>query len=125
MPDVSVAAVLQAIVGLSLLNVWLLRAGRATPYRGGDARTLREEFREYGLPVWAFYLVGGLKIAAALTLLGGIWLDLPVDLAAQGVSLLMLGSISMHVKVDDPPIRSLPAGIVLAMSVTIFLLRLS
>ena len=41
---------LQLIVAVGILNVWLLRSGRATPFRGGDARSLREEFAAYGLP---------------------------------------------------------------------------
>lgn len=122
MPDLTIVTVLQAVVGLGLLNVWLVRAGWATAYRGGDAKTLREEFRIYGLPTWSFRVVGGIKITAALILLAGIWVDLPVELAAQVVSVLMLGSISMHLKVGDPPRRSIPAGLVLLMCVAIFLL---
>jgi len=122
MPDLTIVTVLQAVVGLGLLNVWLVRAGSSTAYRGGDATTLKEEFEVYGLPGWAFHLVGVIKISAALVLLAGIWLDLPVDLAAQVVAVLMLGSISMHLKVGDPPKRSVPAGLVLLMCVAIFLL---
>ncbi len=121
-PELSILTLLQAVVGLGLLNVWLVRAGSATGYRGGDAGTLKEEFEVYGLPAWVFYVVGALKITAALVLLGGIWFDLPVDLAAQVVAVLMLGSISMHLKVGDPPKRSIPAGLVLLMCVAIFLL---
>jgi hypothetical protein len=40
--------VLQLIVVLSILNVWLLRPVQATPFRGGQAKTLREEFAAYG-----------------------------------------------------------------------------
>ena len=38
----SLANLLQVVVGLGLLNVWLLRGRSATPYRGGASRTLRE-----------------------------------------------------------------------------------
>ena len=41
---------LQVIVGLGLLNVWLLRFGKATPYRGSSAETMHQEFAVYGLP---------------------------------------------------------------------------
>jgi len=40
----SVTAVLQLVVGLGLLNVWLVRSRSATEYRGGSATSLREEF---------------------------------------------------------------------------------
>jgi len=66
--------ILQILVGLGILNVWLLRANRSTAYRGGDAKSLREESATYGLPGWFFYLVGTLKITCALCLLAGIWL---------------------------------------------------
>ena len=35
---------LQLIVALGILNVWMLRPGKATPFRGGDAKSLRDEF---------------------------------------------------------------------------------
>ena len=56
-PEFTILNLLQIIVGLGLLNVWLIRAGSATDYRGGEATTLKEEFQAYGLPDGAFYLV--------------------------------------------------------------------
>ncbi|HKJ90126.1 MAG TPA: DoxX family protein, partial [Oceanipulchritudo sp.] len=58
----SISIILQLIIGLGILNVWFLRAGKSTPYRGADAGTLKDEFAAYGLPEWAFYLIGGLKV---------------------------------------------------------------
>ncbi len=108
--------VLQAIVGLGLLNVWLVRARSATSYRGGDARSLREEFAAYGLPAWVFQLVGVLKIGSAILLLAGIWYRPVVLPAAVVVVVLMLGAIAMHVKVKDPAVKSLPAFLMLVSS---------
>lgn len=48
----------QVLVGLGLLNVWLLRAGKATAWRGGEARTMAEEFAAYGLPPWSRPVIG-------------------------------------------------------------------
>ena len=115
MPAVTVNAVLQLIVGLGLLNVWVLRAARRTSYRGGAAQTLREEFASYGLPTAAFYLVGALKVIAALVLLAGLWWPLPVRAAAGAVVVLMVGAIFMHVKIKDPITKSVPAAILLVM----------
>ena len=115
-PEFSILNLLQLVVGLGLLNVWLVRAGAATAYRGGEAKTLREEFRAYGLPDAAFYVVGALKIVAGVVLVAGLWMDLPVRLAAGTVALLMVGALAMHVKVGDPPKRSLPAALMLLMS---------
>jgi uncharacterized membrane protein YphA (DoxX/SURF4 family) len=122
MPELSILSLLQVLVGLGLLNVWLVRARSATDYRGGEAKTLQEEFQAYGLPDFTFYLVGGLKIVAGLALVIGLWVDLPVRIAGGVVGLLMVGALVMHVKVGDPPMRSLPAALMLLMSAGIILL---
>jgi len=119
----SIPSVLQIIVGLGLLNVWLLRAKSSTSYRGGSAGSLKEEFRTYGLPDIAFYVVGALKIAAGIILIAGFWAPLPVELAAGVVAVLMVGALVMHAKVGDPFMKSVPAGLMLVMSVAIVLLR--
>lgn len=115
---------LQAVVALGLLNVWLLRARSATPYRGKDAGNLRDEFAAYGLPAAAFWIVGGLKVTAGVILLLGIFVAIPglVSIAAGTVVVLMLGALAMHVKVGDPMMRSVPALLMLVMSGTIVLL---
>ncbi len=114
---------LQIVVGLGLLNVWLLRRGSSTPYRGGAAQTLRDEFAAYGLPGFAFYLVGALKIGAAVVLIAGVLTTLPVRAAAGLVAALMVGALAMHFKVGDPLVKSLPAAVMLAMSAAIVTLR--
>ena len=110
-----ILASLQLVVGLGLLNVWMIRRGGPTSYRGGHAQTLRGEFTAYGLPIWMFYLVGGLKVVAGLALIVGIWMPTIVRPAALLVAVLMVGAIAMHLKVKDPVRRSLPALAVLAM----------
>lgn len=113
----TLARVLQVIVGLGLLNVWLVRARSSTGYRGGSAKTLREEFAAYGLPVAAFYVVGTLKVLAAVTLLAALFLplSLPARIAAMVVAALMVGALVMHVKARDPVRKSVPAALMLAM----------
>jgi uncharacterized membrane protein YphA (DoxX/SURF4 family) len=118
----SVTAVLQLVVGLGLLNVWLVRSKSATEYRGGSATSLREEFAVYGLPSFAFPVVGILKVSAAVVLIAGVWLELPVRLAAAVIAALMVGAILMHVKVSDPVKRAVPATIMLALSAAIIVL---
>ena len=115
MPDLSILSILQLVVGLGLLNVWLLRPASETGYRGGDAKTLKQEFSVYGLPDAAFYVVGALKIGCGIVLIAGVWIDAPVRAAAGIVAALMLGALAMHLKVGDPAKRSLPAALVLAM----------
>lgn len=125
MPAISISVILQVVVALGLLNVWLLRAGSATSYRGGDAKSLREEFAAYGLPDFFFFLVGGLKIVSAFLLIAGIWFGQLVLPAAATVAALMVGALAMHVKVKDPAMKSLPAFLMLVMSAALCALALS
>lgn len=106
----------QIIVALGLLNVWIVRSGNHTPYRGGEAHSLKEEFNAYGLPDWFFYFVGFLKVTSAILLIIGIWLPFLVFPAASLISVLMVGAIAMHLKVKDPLTKSVPALIVLLLS---------
>lgn len=122
MPDFTIASVLQIVVALGLLNVWLLRAGSVTDYRGGEARSLKEEFSAYGLPPVMFYIVGTLKVGAAVLLLAGLWASALVTPAAAVVAVLMLGALAMHVKVGDPIMKSVPALLMLLMCAGILLL---
>ena len=115
----TVQVVLQCVVALGLLNVWLLRANQSTPYRGGSARTMREEFAAYGLPPLAMYVVGTLKVGAALCLIAGVWWPSLVFPAALLVAILMVGALSMHVKIHDPAKNSVPALVLLLFSVVI------
>jgi len=121
----AISSVLQVIVGLGLLNVWLVRARSATSYRGGSAQSLKEEFAVYGLPEWTFYIVGGLKIIAGILLIVGIWVPRLVLLPAAVVAVLMVGALAMHAKAKDPASKFLPALSVLVLTVAILLLNLN
>ena len=56
---------LKLIVGLSILNVWIINPKRATKWRGGNATNIVEEFHIYGLPTWLCFFVGFLKVSLA------------------------------------------------------------
>ena len=113
---------MQLVVALGILNVWLLRSNKATAYRGGNAKTMREEFATYGLPYWFMCVVGVLKVGLAVTLLAAIWIHSLSQPAAIGMGLLMLGAFIMHLKVKDPITKALPSIVVLAMCVAMALL---
>ena len=112
----TIASVLQILVGLGLLNVWLLRRQSATAYRGGSAKNLKDEFAAYGLPAPMFYIVGGLKIICGVLLLVGLGYRPVVLPAAAVVAVLMLGAVAMHLKVGDAVSKYVPAALMLAMS---------
>jgi len=118
--------ILQLFVALNILRIWLITNQRASIYRGGDgkARTLRGEFEYYGLPVWFMYVVGTLKVTAALGLILGIWMPLLVPFAAGGLIILMLGAVAMHIKVSDKLTTYLPALLMLILSTTILVLSI-
>lgn len=122
MPEITTTSILQIIVALGLLNVWLVRAGSSTAYRGGAATSLKEEFAAYGLPEMVFYIVGVLKVGAALAFIAGLWMPQLVEPAAGVVAVLMVGALAMHVKVKDSVKKSVPAFLMLAMSIAILFL---
>jgi exosortase/archaeosortase len=106
---------LQLIVAISILNVWLVQNKKATQWRGGNATTIVEEFKVYGLPVWMCYLVGTLKVILALGLIAAIWYPVLRQPAAIGLAILLSGSVAMHFKVNDPLKKSFPAFLFLLM----------
>jgi len=113
---------LKLIVGLGILNVWLLRGGKATAYRGKEAQTLKEEFAVYGLPAPFFYLIGIVKVGLALGLIASIWLPGLTRPAAIGMGALMLGAFAMHLKVKDPIRKAMPSLAVLCLCIVIALI---
>ncbi len=111
--------VLKLIVGLSILNVWLVRSKKATAWRGGDANNIAEEFKNYGLPVWFMYVIRAAKVGLAILLIASIYFPQFESIAAFGIAFLMLGAVSMHIKISDPLKKSLPAFTFLVLSLVI------
>lgn len=112
----SVQMFIQVIVALGIFNVWIVRFRKSTQWRGGGAQDMRAEFEVYGLPSWFMFLIGAAKISLASCLIAGLWVPAVTRPAAMGLAALMLGAVSMHVKVRDPIMRSLPAISMLIMS---------
>ncbi|MCY7378614.1 MAG: DoxX family protein [Gemmatimonadaceae bacterium] len=115
----TILAICQIVAALGLLNVWLLRFSQGTPYRGGEAHSMREEFQAYGLPAWFTWVIGALKIGVAISFIAGLWISALVLPAALLLSVLMLGALAMHVKVHDPLKKSLPAVGMLTLALII------
>ncbi len=112
----------KVIVGLSILNVWLIRSKKSTDWRGGEAKNITEEFRVYGLPDWMVWIVGSLKVALAVLLLASIYYPQFTDIAAYGIAFLMSGAVLMHLKIGDPIKKSFPAFSFLVLSLAIVFL---
>ena len=101
--------VVQVFIAVAMFDVWLFRYNRPQRARGGDAQTMAEEFRVYGLPDWFRGVVRVLKLAAGTLMVVGIWS--PQAALAAGIALVVLmgGAITMHIKVRDPIYKSIPA----------------
>tara|TARA_S200000501_G_C20805970_1_gene736154 strand:- start:322 stop:696 length:375 start_codon:yes stop_codon:yes gene_type:complete len=118
--NIGLFEIFNLIIGFGILNVWLIRHDKKTSYRGGNAKNLKEEFNVYGLPNWSFITIGFIKISLAILLILGIfWYKELIIYASIGMAVLMLGAILMHLKVNDPFKKSLPALSILIMLISI------
>ena len=115
--------ILKIVVGLSILNVWLLRANKATPYRGGNAGNIKEEFMAFGLPNWFMVTVGTVKVGLALVILASIYFSSLELIGSIGMAMMMLGSISMHLKVGSTIKQVFPAILFFLLSALIVIIN--
>jgi hypothetical protein len=111
----------QVIIALGILNVWLVRANKATNFRGGSARTMEEEFHTYGLSTKCMKIVKVLKLSFSALLVLGVWFPVLALVGAVGMAGLMLAAVFMHCKVRDPIYKSLPAASLLLLSLLVAL----
>ena len=112
---------MKAIVGFSILTVWLINPKKTSKWRGGSAATISEEFEVYGLPSWSVYVVGFCKVTLSVLLLLSIKYTGFQQYAAFGLAFFLSGSIVMHLKIKDPLFKSLPAATFLILSLIIAL----
>ena len=126
--------IIKLIIGLGLINVWVLRYNKKTEYRGGTANNMLEEFHSYGLSRSFMFLIGFFKISLSLVLilsvlisdltfgfLGGINLSSIVFYGLCLMSVVMVGSILMHLKINDPFKKSIPAFLMFLMSTVLII----
>lgn len=107
-------------VSILVTNVWLFRFNKETPYRGGDATNMIEEFATYGLDINIMYLVGALKIFASLGLIIGVFKNKVSAYSSLLMSILMIGAIYFHFKISDPAIKYFPSVLMLLCSIFIY-----
>lgn len=110
---------IKIFIFLSIMNVWFVRFNQSTSWRGGEASNMKEEFKSYGLSVNTMYVVGTLKVLSAILLLVSIWVPKLTLPAAALMAVLMAGAVSMHVKINDPLRRSIPAFSFLVLSLVL------
>ncbi|MEQ8908657.1 MAG: DoxX family protein [Vicingaceae bacterium] len=112
---------IKLIVGLSILNVWLLRPSKSSPWRGGDANNMKEEFAAYNLPENFMQIIGTVKVALAVGFIASIWFEKLELYCGLGIAALMLGAVAMHIKIKDPLKKSVPALSFLILSLIVVL----
>ncbi len=106
----------QVFILVAMLDVWLLRYDQPLLARGGDAKTMAEEFRLYGLPDWFRQLVRVLKLGCGAFVFVGIWVPMAAVIAGLMLAVLMAGAIVMHVKIGDPWFKAVPATFFFTLS---------
>ena len=108
---------IRILIGVILLYVWTWRFNRPTRFRGKQAKTMKEEFKVYGLSEKTMYAVGFLKIMIAIFLLCGSWIPSLVKPSAILLSVLMLGAVVLHLNVErDNYLKVAPAYFMLFLS---------
>ena len=107
-------------VSILVTNVWLFRRNKETPYRGGNANNMIEEFAVYGLDTNMMYLIGTLKIIASIGLIIGLFKTKISVYSSLLMAILMTGAIYFHFKISDPAIKYLPSVLMLLCSIFIY-----
>ena len=115
--------IIKIMTALGIFNVWILRYNKTTEYRGGNAKSLKEEFETYGLKSWFMYIIGAIKIVISILFILSCFniLDSAVFYGSAIMSIIMIGAILMHLKANDPFKKSVPAISMLTMYSIIFL----
>ena len=121
--DQQLVSLFQVVIGLSVIRVWTINFNKSTPWRGGGARNMKEEFTAYGLPMWMVYIVGILKVIFSIGLIAGLWIPELISFSASGIAIFMFFAILMHVKIKDPMKKSIPALTFMVLSLLIIFLE--
>ena len=80
---------------------------------------VKNEFKVYGLSKEFCYVIGFLKVSLALVLIASIRFDNLVLIGSLGLTILLIGSIIMHIKVKDEWYKSFPAFLFIVMNLII------
>jgi uncharacterized membrane protein YphA (DoxX/SURF4 family) len=114
-----IPTIIQIFIAAGIFNVWLLRFNRETDYRPKGAKTLAQEFERYGFSRNLLLIIGGLKLLFASLLIAGVWHPQVTIYAAAGLVIMMAGAVAMHMTVGDPWRKSIPAALMLTLSLLV------
>lgn len=84
------------------------------------ANGMAAEFERFGLVRYR-RLTGALEVLGAVGLVVGLWIPPVMILSAGGLTLLMVLGVATRIRVGDPVVEMLPAGILGLMNLFILL----
>ena len=108
--DALMGPIFHVSVILGIFYAWTIGFNRESKFRAGKARNMKEEFLVYGLPGWALYLVGAVKLLLSAFLFAGFFMPSLVKPASGLVCVIMAVAVFMHLRIrEDRLIKALPA----------------
>ena len=118
----SIKIIIQGIIALGIFNVWIIRLNKPSVFRRGDSQNMESEFKTYGFKNSFMKIIRFSKLSLACLLIAGIWFPNLVDVSAFLIGCFMIGTIGVHIKINDPLIKSLPAFTILALTSILIIL---
>ena len=106
----------QVLIAAGIINVWVFRYAKPSPWRPEGATNMREEFQRYGFPDWIRSATGVTKLILAALLVAGIWSSTLAAGAGAAMAALMAIAIIAHLRIGDPLKKALPAFSLFALS---------
>ncbi len=82
------------------------------------AKPLLDQFREFGLPRVAMYVVGALEIAGAI----GLFVEGVAPWAALGLTALMVGAVANHLKAKHAFGKCAPSAVLAVLTAVLVLM---
>lgn len=105
----------------SLLALVFLGAGSS---KVAKVKMQRDNAEHLGFSIGAYQRIGALQIAGAIGLAVGLWV-VPLGVAAAlGLTLMMIGAITCHVRAKDKPAMFAPALVLAVLAALALSLRL-
>jgi len=111
-----VIVLFQCFVAWFTFSVWTWRFHMETSFRAMGATSIPGEFAAYGYPPVFWKIIMACKLCAAACLIAGLLMPAVTSVGAAALVVLMAGAVGSHVKVGDPPARSLASGTMLLLS---------
>lgn len=101
-----ITVMFQLGIAIGILKVWVLRY-----------KSIKEDFKEFGLPDWSRNVIGFTKLFLCLLLLAGIWVYELAVFSSVALFILMVGAVWAHYKARHDFKKSAEAIIVCTLSV--------